>query len=1160
MSPLITHLTKKYSGPTSITPPPLPELEGELPRRIATGLGLRNNTAENQKTLALVQATKSGFVTLETSWKALHLADGELDEVELSRLISEMDRLYSLGLGAPIRCLGGFKSPDWVRALCGGPAEGGGFILYSNDGNLTGDPSPSDPSWKALPNPCLAYWHPNAIFYYRQFLSLLPPKLLHHPACCGLTFFLPTTQYVEPGVQQLVNVDNRNNMLAAGYTREGQKEAWIAGLKAHGDILKPQKVATMVAFNPIQQISDTGKMASSTSLALEMMDYFVSVCGRTAVIENNSHQTPQRKYPTMYEKMKTLATRVTPFPVACWLQTETGASTELLYDGSTPTIRTKVGPEFQMSSALTDFKVTSFELFRGSENPSVIKNEEESKRSGLPIGTVRWLGVSVASAGEFNQAAWDNSKGKHDYYTIKEGTIPDPDPKPDPKPTETYFGKVGWSDDGSLAAVSPGTSTCDVPPSWAINNGMGFVNFNVGLKELVNVGATTTTYKAGSLESALADLRTWNSNNPSKKVKVALRLHVGERAPDEWKTRCGTVDIADESFGKYADIPKWWDGPYRALYTQAMAALAPAVKAIPEIKCVNVPGAAYFYPEPMILLPGAKKDNLPATLTNRENLLAAGWTAEKHRTFLKWLPSTVSVWERVVVYLALNPVNFGGADGTDYDLMIEVANAHIAALPAGQAGLENYSIRESFITGTGSMQNMYTFMGSKSPVAWISAQCARTPRIAIDPVNNQVWDDIGVYAIGKKFHGLETSGPARKNDDDVLCTANAWPEAYQDDGPGIFNSQNNAFKGIPAPVGGDEPLPDDDPNSVRKISGVVGWMSTSNLASLQQVVSAPYIGGLSGFCRWDDFTTDGVTFNWDFFDKVNQAAEEAEKNWAAMVIHGNTSNGLPSYVYSDLPSDEMITADNGTFPAFWSAKVRERKKALTVAFKDRYGAKPYFAQWRITGSWSTHGEPWFMGGVKGQEEFTKKWNSWCARTGNGTSGWAGLVEAYQAYEKSIWLEAASIMPKYIALSQAAGDALKDVDNAKPHTDPLRHPDRYETWGQIRTTLGSRFVAQFNGAGPGDGASGYITWLASSFGPKSSRPSRLIAQPVGGVTTGKVRLSASEFVTMLNTLVTKGYSAFEFYQADALAATDPSPVGDGLIMKNAVIANKDKWRP
>ena len=379
----------------------------------------------------------------------------------------------------------------------------------------------------------------------------------------------------------------------------------------------------------------------------------------------------------------------------------------------------------------------------------------------------------------------------------------------------TYVGKRGWTDDGprasetgdSVARTMSSTTWVAGDVGWAaMTGGMRAVNVPMGMRELVNVNASTkaTTYKAGSIEAAIAPVRSWNAAHPGKKVGVALRMYTGMRAPQAWKDVCGTVPIVDE-WTNGGDIPKFWGAksPYRVLYMNAMRAIAAAVKGIPEVISVNVPGAAWFYPEPFILTPNSKAT--PTSPTNRQILLAAGWDDDQHRAFLRWLPTTVSVFERVVVYLALNPLNLGNGQPADLAIAKEIGLAHIAALKPGQAGLENYSMRErmTLTAKGGDYLAMYKWMGSLADKAWISAQLARTPNICDNPVTEQIWDKIGQWAINQGFHGLETSGPALKNKAGEWCVANAWADANDayHDNAALFLAQNNDFRANPAPAG-----------------------------------------------------------------------------------------------------------------------------------------------------------------------------------------------------------------------------------------------------------------------------------------------------------------------------------------------------------------------
>ncbi|MBP9761541.1 hypothetical protein KBD11_00525, partial [Candidatus Saccharibacteria bacterium] len=180
--------------------------------------------------------------------------------------------------------------------------------------------------------------------------------------------------------------------------------------------------------------------------------------------------------------------------------------------------------------------------------------------------------------------------------------------------------------------------------AFAITNGqMYHTVLNVGVNELVTVADDgTTKYIPGSLEMRIANAVEWNKANPTKRLNVHIRFHVGGRAPDKWKELCGTVRMEDPQFGGAVDTPRWWvkdaaGYTYRRLYSNAMKALAPAVTAINSnestkyiIGTVNAPGAAPNYPEPMILYASSS--------AVRSALASGGFTAAEHNSFMKWFP------------------------------------------------------------------------------------------------------------------------------------------------------------------------------------------------------------------------------------------------------------------------------------------------------------------------------------------------------------------------------------------------------------------------------------------------------------------------------------------------------------------------------------------
>jgi hypothetical protein len=324
--------------------------------------------------------------------------------------------------------------------------------------------------------------------------------------------------------------------------------------------------------------------------------------------------------------------------------------------------------------------------------------------------------------------------------------------------------------------------------------GMRHTVLNVGVRELVNVSDDgSTEYKSGSIETRIKNITDWNKRNPTKKLTVHLRFHVGEFAPAKWKELCGTVLMKDKSFGVEADAPRWWakDGKgnyiYRPLYANAMKALAHGVDVVnndPEtrniIGSVNAPGAAPNYPEPMIIYSGSD----PV----RRALISKGFKATEHNDFMTWFPKQAKYFNNVAVELAINPYQNideenGKVLGRDAQLYKAVAQSLVDEV-GSRTVLANYSAREAYFRpgAKGEYVEMYKWMISmtqKAPKVWAGVQMARPHRVAMGNADiNEKWDDVAMWVADKGFSFAETTGP-RAAKKAPFGNANYLPDSYK---------------------------------------------------------------------------------------------------------------------------------------------------------------------------------------------------------------------------------------------------------------------------------------------------------------------------------------------------------------------------------------------
>ena len=391
--------------------------------------------------------------------------------------------------------------------------------------------------------------------------------------------------------------------------------------------------------------------------------------------------------------------------------------------------------------------------------------------------------------------------------------------------------KRGLVDDGAFASSNVAvpsvvrdylTGGTKNPYAFAILNGdMRHTVLNVGLRELVTVDPATgeTMYLAGSLESRIKNATKWNEVYPKRKITVHVRLNVGGKSPEAWKTLCGTVDMTDPNFGAFARVPRWWvksdDGStylYRDLYSNAMNTLSGAISAINSneatqnvIGSINIPGAAPNYPEPMLIY--------AASESTRNSLLAGGFTPEEHRAFMEWLPSTAAIFKDINVELALNTVENIGVDGsilTGDKLLYKSLGETLISKVGSRAVLANYSARASFMSlrSTSGYGELYSWMAAKAngtPRVWAGVQMARPSRVAEGrkpATDNEQWDNVALWAANKGFHFAETTGLGTPKDATIQPSmSNIWPKSYRDDGNDIatIKSLNANFRDNTSP-------------------------------------------------------------------------------------------------------------------------------------------------------------------------------------------------------------------------------------------------------------------------------------------------------------------------------------------------------------------------
>ena len=357
-----------------------------------------------------------------------------------------------------------------------------------------------------------------------------------------------------------------------------------------------------------------------------------------------------------------------------------------------------------------------------------------------------------------------------------------------PKGTLVVQPKTGWVDDGDYAydPSKPATSTPSyvrLPPTWAYGL-VRHVCLNVGIQEVVDVDQTTgaVTPNTAAWKALLEPVYALNATLPAHhRLTVHVRDHWGERAMPLISKWTGSVRLTDGSFGKDAQCPRWFAAgatAYRDLYERIWAVRARMIDAEPVVGSVNSPMAAMWYPEPFLRF--AKSIIIPAdgstpAYLNEDSLADNGYTAAEDKDFMVWAATIPGRYvQKKIVYLALNPTVLPGEASADMPWMWQVADAHLASLPKWRAGLENYSMRMSYMSGPGNYETMYAGIAARE--CWRSTQMARPHRVADTQDGDTYcgWPEVAAETAAWGFHAVETTGTAAQ----AGGAANGWPDTY----------------------------------------------------------------------------------------------------------------------------------------------------------------------------------------------------------------------------------------------------------------------------------------------------------------------------------------------------------------------------------------------
>jgi hypothetical protein len=173
---------------------------------------------------------------------------------------------------------------------------------------------------------------------------------------------------------------------------------------------------------------------------------------------------------------------------------------------------------------------------------------------------------------------------------------------------------------------------------------------------------------------------------------VRLRFSFGASAP-LWAKEIGDgpIPYIEPQNDIDTTIPDVWDPLYQAEVEELMAIVAARYDADPRVLLVFASGAQTYYSEPLI--------RGIAEPSNRQNMLAAGYTKALDQAAQKWQLDIMQVFTQTPVGLGYFPwqyVNPDGTAGSSIAYMAEIMDHHLA-LFGERTVLQNNSIRSSYI-------------------------------------------------------------------------------------------------------------------------------------------------------------------------------------------------------------------------------------------------------------------------------------------------------------------------------------------------------------------------------------------------------------------------------------------------------------------------------
>ena len=223
-----------------------------------------------------------------------------------------------------------------------------------------------------------------------------------------------------------------------------------------------------------------------------------------------------------------------------------------------------------------------------------------------------------------------------------------------------------------------------------------------------------------AIDQAITDVDAWNAANPTHPELLKVRILAGIASPS-WALNLGGAcfTVTDPNSGSTGCSPRFWTAAFSTAYYSFEAELAAEYDGNPAIGEVVMAKNTTVYNESLI-----RQTESPATVTA---MMAAGYsTAVDEQEQIQDIESLGTYWKHTHVGFAFNPYQTVSPNTQDEAFTQELITDGRNAL-GDQLVLENNSLRQSYLTGDGNYQSMYSFMDTTAgPIAFQTSTLGRT--------------------------------------------------------------------------------------------------------------------------------------------------------------------------------------------------------------------------------------------------------------------------------------------------------------------------------------------------------------------------------------------------------------------------------------------------